>query len=168
MIKCILQRSEEDLLNTGTAMKIDESMTLKSQLCFPLYACARKVVNNYAPYLEPLGLTYTQYVTMMVLWEREEISVKDLCQELYLDSGTITPVIKKLMKDGYISKFRSENDERVVIVRITEEGMALYEKAKDIPEHVCGSMSERGCKFTPEKARELREALFTILKACGQ
>ena len=84
----------------------DESLKLKSQVCFSLYACARRVARSYAPFLDPLGLTYTQYVTMMVLWEEEQITIRDLCQKLYLDSGTITPVLKKLVNDGYISKSR--------------------------------------------------------------
>ena len=91
----------------GTYMISDESLKLKSQVCFSLYACARRVARSYAPFLDPLGLTYTQYVTMMVLWEEEQITIRDLCQKLYLDSGTITPVLKKLVNDGYISKSRS-------------------------------------------------------------
>ena len=108
----------------------DESLKLKSQVCFSLYACARRVARSYAPFLDPLGLTYTQYVTMMVLWEEEQITIRDLCQKLYLDSGTITPVLKKLVNDGYISKSRSGEDERVGIVKLTDKGKELYEKAK--------------------------------------
>lgn len=147
-------------------MILDESFTLESMVCFHLYACARRVASNYAPYLEPLGLTYTQYVTMMVLWEEEEITIKDLCLKLYLDSGTITPVIKKLVKDGYISKSRSESDERVVVVKLTEAGVALYDKVKDIPKLVCGTITEKGCSLTDEKIAELKRMLHEILKFC--
>ena len=120
----------------------DESLKLKSQVCFSLYACARRVARSYAPFLDPLGLTYTQYVTMMVLWEEEQITIRDLCQKLYLDSGTITPVLKKLVNDGYISKSRSGEDERVGIVKLTDKGKELYEKAKDIPNQVCSSLAQ--------------------------
>lgn len=150
----------------GTYMISDESLKLKSQVCFSLYACARRVARSYAPFLEPLGLTYTQYVTMMVLWEEEQITIRDLCQKLYLDSGTITPVLKKLVNDGYISKSRSGEDERVGIVKLTDKGKGLYEKAKDIPNQVCSSLTGRGCALDGEKITMLRDMLQEILKYC--
>jgi DNA-binding MarR family transcriptional regulator len=151
---------------SGTDMILDDSFKLKSQVCFPLYACARRVANNYAPYLEPLGLTYTQYITMLILWEEEEITIKDLCLKLYLDSGTITPVIKKLINDGYIIKHRSVSDERVVVVSLTDEGRKLYDKVKDVPKQVCGALNEKGYEISDEKLSVLRDLLYEILKFC--
>ncbi|MDY6466454.1 MAG: MarR family transcriptional regulator, partial [Succinivibrio dextrinosolvens] len=115
----------------------NDPLLLENQVCFPLYACARRVVNTYASLLKELDLTYTQYVTMMVMWEHEKISVKDLGAKLYLDSGTLTPVLKKLCALGVIRKYRDESDERVVIAEITEEGRKLREKALVIPQQIC-------------------------------
>ena len=112
---------------------MNEMLKLENQLCFPLYACAKEVVRRYMPLLEPLGLTYTQYLAMMVMWEHKSISVKDMSKLLYLDSGTLTPMLKKMEKAGLISRRRSEKDERMVIVSITERGEALQEKAAEIP-----------------------------------
>ena len=112
---------------------MNEMLKLENQLCFPLYACAKEVVRRYMPLLEPLGLTYTQYLAMMVMWEHKSISVKDMGRLLYLDSGTLTPMLKKMEKAGLISRRRSEKDERMVIVSITERGEALQEKAAEIP-----------------------------------
>ena len=117
-------------------MKIDESMRLDSQLCFPLYAASRKVVNLYTPHLKPLGITYTQYIMFLVLWEKDNITVGELCRRLMLDTGTVTPMLKNTEKQGLIKRTRSEEDERVVVVSLTEEGKALYKKARTIPEKI--------------------------------
>ena len=117
-------------------MKIDESMRLDSQLCFPLYAASRKVVNLYTPHLKPLGITYTQYIMFLVLWEKDGITVGELCKRLMLDTGTVTPMLKNTEKQGLIKRTRSEEDERVVVVSLTEEGKALYKKARTIPEKI--------------------------------
>jgi DNA-binding MarR family transcriptional regulator len=117
-------------------MKIDESMKLDSQLCFPLYAASRKVVNLYTPHLKPLGITYTQYIMFLVLWEKDGITVGELCKRLMLDTGTVTPMLKNTEKQGLIKRTRSEEDERVVVVSLTEEGKALYKKARTIPEKI--------------------------------
>lgn len=114
-------------------MKIDESMKLDSQLCFPLYAASRKVVNLYTPHLKPLGITYTQYIMFLVLWEKDGITVGELCKRLMLDTGTVTPMLKNTEKQGLIKRTRSEEDERVVVVSLTEDGKALYKKARTIP-----------------------------------
>ena len=111
-----------------------DMLRLENQLCFPLYACSKEIIRRYTPYLEPVGLTYTQYITMMVLWEKKEMSVKALGQMLYLDSGTMTPVLKKLEGKGYIIRRRSSEDERNVIISLTKEGNALRAKAAHIPE----------------------------------
>ena len=110
-----------------------ESLKLDRQLCFPLYACSREVIKQYRPYLDVLDLTYTQYITMMVLWEKKQSSIKELGKRLYLDSGTLTPVLKSLEAKGYVNRSRSTADERVLLVQITPEGKALRDKAVEIP-----------------------------------
>ena len=111
----------------------DELMKLDNQLCFPLYAAARQVVSLYTPYLKELGLTYTQYIVFLVLWETDGIPVGELGRRLYLDNGTLTPLLKKLETAGYLTRSRDTEDERVVIVTLSEEGRALKERAKEIP-----------------------------------
>jgi len=110
-----------------------EQLLLKNQLCFPLYACGRKIVNAYTPYLKPLGLTYTKYIVLMVLWEKESLNVGQLGNCLHLDAGTLTPLLKNLEKDGYVTRARSKEDERITIINITKKGNDLKEKCKDIP-----------------------------------
>lgn len=111
-----------------------DTLKLSNQLCFPLYACARETIKLYTPYLDKLGLTYTQYITMMVLWERKSLTAKELGRLLYLDSGTLTPLLKKLEVKNLLTRKRSETDERNLIVTITPEGENLKEKALHIPE----------------------------------
>ena len=106
-------------------MKIDESMKLGSQLCFPLYAASRKIVGNYTPYLKPLGITYTQYIMFLALWEKDGITVGELCKRLRLDTGTVTPMLKNTEKQGLIRRERSEEDERVVVITLTNEGTPI-------------------------------------------
>lgn len=110
-----------------------DALKLENQLCFPLYACSRKVMKLYHPYLSELNLTYTQYICMMVLWEMRKISAKELGNRLFLDSGTLTPVLKSLEKKGLLRRYRSNEDERVLLVEITPEGEALKERAVDVP-----------------------------------
>lgn len=110
-----------------------DMLKLENQLCFPLYACAKEIVRRYTPLLEPLGLTYTQYIAMMVLWEHKNISVKDMGELLYLDSGTLTPMLKKMEKAGWITRKRDEKDERSVIISLTDSGIKLKEKAVEVP-----------------------------------
>ena len=135
-----------------------DALCLKNQLCFPLYACSREIIKQYRPHLEELGLTYTQYITMMVVWERQEISVRDLGKELYLDSGTLTPVLKSLEQKGFISRSRSEQDERLLIVKVTPSGMELKERATAVPLKMAGCMN-----LTPEEAGELYRLLYKVL-----
>ncbi len=110
-----------------------DSLKLGNQLCFPLYATAKEIVRKYKPFLDELDLTYTQYITMMVLWEEKKLNVKELGDKLYLDSGTLTPLLKKLETKGYITRNRSKSDERQLDVCITEEGLALRDKALSVP-----------------------------------
>ncbi len=136
-----------------------EQLLLKNQLCFPLYACGRKIVASYTPYLKPLGLTYTQYVVFMVLWEKESVNVGQLGSILHLDAGTLTPLLKHLEKDGYITRARSKEDERVTLISITDKGNALKEKCKDIP----GKLASEGSSLTQKEAAELYRLLYKYL-----
>ena len=142
-----------------TMEKNYDFLKLENQLCFPLYACAKEVVRKYKPFLDEIDLTYTQYITMMVLWEHKEISVKELGECLYLDSGTLTPVLKKLEQKGYVSRARDAQDERVLNVTITEAGEELKEKAVEIPAKIGGCVC-----LPPEDAAKLYEILHKILK----
>ena len=135
-----------------------EMLKLENQLCFPLYACARDVIRQYKPFLDELDLTYTQYIAMMVLWEERQVSVKELGEKLYLDSGTLTPLLKKLEIRGLITRARSPEDERKLIVALTPEGMALRERALDIP----GRMASCS-KLDPADAAELHRILHGML-----
>ncbi len=137
-----------------------EQLLLKNQLCFPLYACGRKIVGNYTPYLSPLGLTYTQYVVLMVLWEHETVNVGQLGKILHLDAGTLTPLLKRLEKEGYVTRARSEEDERVTVISITPEGNALKEKCKDIPLKIAA----QGSALSAEDAKELYRLLYLFLE----
>ena len=142
----------------------NQDLCLDNQMCFPLYACARKIINTYAPILKNLDLTYTQYVTMLVMWEEPDIAIKTLCQRLYLDSGTLTPVIKKLCAQGLLEKYRNKTDERIVNVKLTEKGQALKEEAKKIPEMMRCAIFCDDKNFTKEDALALRKLLKKLLK----
>ena len=115
-----------------------DAIKIDNQLCFPLYACAKEIVRRYKPFLDEIDLTYTQYIAMMVLWEEKEINVKELGKRLYLDSGTLTPVLKRLEQKNLISRQRDSKDERNLIVRLTTEGERLKEKAVEIPYKMAG------------------------------
>ena len=115
------------------AEKNYDDLRLDNQLCFPLYALSKEVIKQYRPYLDEINLTYTQYIAMMVIWEKEKINVKELGKKLYLDSGTLTPVLKSLEAKGFVTRNRSQEDERLLMVEITAEGIALKDKALEIP-----------------------------------
>ena len=133
-------------------------LRLENQLCFPLYACSKEVIKLYRPYLEKLNLTYTQYITMMVLWQEDKINVKDLGERIYLDSGTLTPVLKSLEAKGYVKRYRYAKDERVLLVEATEAGKALRDSANDIPQTL------KCCvKSDDEQAMQFYETLYKIL-----
>ncbi|MBO4415183.1 MAG: MarR family transcriptional regulator [Lachnospiraceae bacterium] len=135
-----------------------DPLKLENQLCFPLYACAKEVVRRYKPMLDKLDLTYTQYIAMMVLWSQKKLNVKELGDCLYLDSGTLTPVLKKLESKGYITRERSEKDERNLIVTITEDGEALKTKAVCIPAEMSACV-----RLSPGEAKTLYELLYKLL-----
>ncbi|MBQ3899615.1 MAG: MarR family transcriptional regulator [Lachnospiraceae bacterium] len=135
-----------------------DSLKLENQICFPLYAASREIIKRYHPFLTELDLTYTQYITLMVLWEDKEISVKDLGKKLYLDSGTLTPVLKNLECRGLITRNRCQSDERVLIAKITDEGMALREKAVIVPYQMSGCS-----KLDEQDAKDLYRLLYKLL-----
>jgi DNA-binding MarR family transcriptional regulator len=135
-----------------------DCLKLENQLCFPLYAAARDITSKYTPYLKPLGLTYTQYVVFLVLFDNEEITVGDLGKKLYLDSGTLTPLLKKMEKEEYIRRNHSKEDERITLISLTNKGKEMKEKLKDIPPKV-------GCNITLtlEESQILYKLLYKIL-----
>jgi len=133
-------------------------LKLENQLCFPLYACSREVIKQYRPYLDALDLTYTQYIAMMVFWENKKISVKELGNRLFLDSGTLTPVLKSLESKGYVVRTRSKEDERVLNVEITEKGEELKERALTVPQNVSSCI-----RLDANEAVELYRLLYKVL-----
>ena len=135
-----------------------DPLKLENQLCFPLYAAARRVVGLYTPYLKPLGLTYPQYLTLLVLWEYGDQSVGDICRLLRLDSGTLTPVLKHLSADGLIRRQRDTADERVVRITLTPEGLALRERALEIPARIGACVP-----LDPSDAQTLYDLLYRLL-----
>ena len=139
---------------------MNEKLKLENQLCFPLYACAKEIVRRYTPLLEPLGLTYTQYIAMMVMWEHKSISIRDMGKLLFLDSGTLTPMLKKMEKAGWIQRKRSEIDERMVIITITDRGEALHDMAAEIPEKMAGCVT-----LENDEALQLYSLLHKLMKS---
>lgn len=135
-----------------------EALKLDNQLCFPLYACAKEVVRQYKPFLEEIDLTYTQYIAMMVMWEKKEMNVKALGERLYLDSGTLTPVLKKLEAKKLITRTRDKDDERSLVIAITQEGEELREKAVHVPEKISHCV-----KLNEQDQKDLYRILHTLL-----
>ena len=135
-----------------------DSLKLSNQLCFPLYAVSKEIIRGYKPYLDELDITYTQYITMMVMWEDQSISVKKLGEKLFLDSGTLTPVLKTLEKKGYVTRQRFAEDERVLIVTVTDEGMKLRDRAVEIPSKISNCVT-----LEPEEAVNLAKTLNKIM-----
>lgn len=135
-----------------------DGLELENQLCFPLYAASREVIKRYRPYLDELDLTYTQYIAMMVFWAEKRISVKELGEKLFLDSGTLTPVLKSLETKGFVRRFRSSSDERVLLVEITEKGEELKVAAASVPEKIAGCVS-----LNSEESLQLYTLLYKVL-----
>jgi len=135
-----------------------DPLKLENQLCFPLYACSRQVVKKYHPFLEALDLTYTQYIAMMVVWEEGCISAKRMGERLFLDSGTLTPVLKSLEAKGFVRRSRDSGDERVLRVELTDAGRALRERALSVPGQIAGCIT-----LDPAEAAELYRLLYKIL-----
>ena len=137
-------------------------LKLANQLCFPLYACSREIIKQYKPFLDEIDLTYTQYIAMLVLWEKKSINVKSLGELLYLDSGTLTPLLKKLESKGYVTRQRSSEDERNLIVTITEDGEVLKERAVSVPGEIA-----KCSNLDPEEAAMLYRILYKMLGKHG-
>ena len=135
-----------------------ELLKLDNQLCFPLYACAREVIRQYKPFLDEICLTYTQYIAMMVLWEEGAVTVKALGERLFLDSGTLTPLLKKMEVKGLLTRTRSGEDERKLIVELTPAGEALRERALDVPVQMA-----RCSRLDPADAAQLHRILHKML-----
>ena len=136
-----------------------ESLLLKNQLCFPLYAVSNMIIRKYKPYLKELDLTYTQYITMLLLWEHTSLTMGELSQMLFLNSGTLSPVLQRLEEKGYIERLHLEEDERYLVAITTDEGDALREKALKIPEKIAKQFN-----IEPEEAKELYRILYKILE----
>lgn len=137
-----------------------DPLKLSNQLCFPLYACSKEVIRKYKPYLDEVNLTYTQYITMMVMWEKKSVTVKELGECLYLDSGTLSPLLKKLEQQGLVSRSRSDEDERSLIVSITQQGEALKKQARTIPERMASCVN-----LSSEEVATLYGLLYKILQS---
>ena len=145
---------------TETADKEYDCLKLENQLCFPLYVCSKEIVRRYKPFLDEIDLTYTQYITMMALWDKKKVNVKELGYMLFLDSGTLTPLLKKMEEKGLITRTRSKEDERNLIVEITHKGEALKEQAKTIPAKIGNCLS-----MNPDDAGKLYEILHRFMDA---
>ncbi len=139
-----------------------DPLKLENQLCFPLYAASKEVVRRYKPYLDEVGLTYTQYIAMMVLWEKKTVNVKTLGEALYLDTGTLTPLLKKLEAQGLVTRRRSRTDERNLVVTLTPLGEALRQKAVTIPERMGQCIG-----FSRKDAETLYRLLYKLLGSCA-
>ena len=136
------------------------SIKLDNQVCFSLYAASREIIKLYKPFLDKFNLTYTQYIAMLVLWEDEKSTVKDIGKRLHLDSGTLTPLLKKIESMGLIKRYRDVKDDRVVIVELTEKGRLLKDDITDVPNGVA-------CKLNMSKEEfvELKKKLDSLLKS---
>ncbi len=135
-------------------------LKIKNQLCFPLYSVANLIIRNYKPLLDKINLTYTQYITMMVLWEKENINEKELCDTLFLKSNTITPLLKKLKEKGYIEINKNSKDQRNLVISLTPEGFELKKQAKEIPASIVKNVG-----ISMEEAKYLYDILYKILEA---
>ena len=135
-----------------------DMLKLDNQICFPLYVASKEIIRKYKPFLDEINLTYTQYIAMMAMWEHKELSVKELGELLYLDSGTLTPLLKTLEKKGYIDRNRSTQDERIMQVSLTVEGEKLKKKALSVPTKVAECVP-----LSNEDAAELYRLLHLIM-----
>ena len=136
----------------------EKALRLDNQLCFPLYAASKEIIKRYKPYLDEIGLTYTQYITLLVLWEHNALNIKQLGEKLFLDSGTLTPVVKKLEAQKLVKRNRLPEDERNVIVELTSKGLELKAKALKIPYAMSKEMN-----IDEEEAKVLYKVLYKIL-----
>lgn len=137
-----------------------EQLLLQNQLCFPLYASSKLIISKYKQYLDDIDLTYTQYITMMVLWEHQKLSVNELGEYVLLDSGTLTPLLKRLEQKGFVSRTRNKDDERKITISLTKDGLILQDKAKDIPYKIasCFDLEE-------DESKVLYKLLYKLIQS---
>ena len=135
------------------------ALKLENQICFPLYAAARQIVNAYNPFFKPLGITYAEYIVFMVLWEEDGIKVSDLGGRLYLGNSTLTPLLKRMEQDGYIVRKRSSEDERIVCLNLTEKGWQMRDKVITIPDKLGKRVT-----MSQEKLETLKDLLHELLE----
>lgn len=138
-----------------------DQLKLDNQLCFPVYAASRLITREYQPHLDELGITYPQYIALMVLWEKDEISVNEITQKLILNTNTVTPLLKRMELQGLITRQRSNTDERKVIVKLTDKGKALEEKAAEIPQKLIEGLADSN--MTVNELISLKESLYQII-----
>lgn len=138
-----------------------EHLKLENQLCFPVYAASRLIIREYQPFLDRLGITYPQYLVLMVLWEHNNLPVNDIAKKLILNTNTITPLLKRMEQQGLISRNRSGEDERKVLVQLTEQGKLLQEKAALIPKELVKRLS--ASQLNPDELLKLKESLNDII-----
>lgn len=138
-----------------------EQLKLENQVCFPLYAASRLVIQKYKPYLDDLGVTYPQYLVLLVLWEQDKISIKQISEKLFLETNTLTPLLKRMQTNGLIERTRSEKDERIVTISLSKEGKKMQEKAEDIPYKLLCEMD--AIDVEKESIMRLKEILDKIL-----
>lgn len=143
-----------------------DALLLKNQICFPLYAASRLVTREYQPHLDEIGLTYPQYLAMMVLWEEGEMAVKDIAEKLILNTNTVTPLLKRMEKRGLVVRKRSRNDERRVLIGLTPKGAELKGRARKIPEALAAKMEENG--FSRDELAGLKAALDRVVDRLGK
>lgn len=136
-----------------------DNLKLENQICFPLYVCSKEIIKRYKPFLDEIDLTYTQYITMMALWEEKQINVVNLGKKLFLDSGTLTPLLKKLEQKKLVSRSRDKEDERIVMVALTKKGEELKEKAKSVPQRIVQCVN-----LNPDEAVILYKTLHSLIK----
>ena len=134
------------------------TLRLENQLCFPLYVVSREIIRKYTPYLTKLDLTYTQYIVMMVMWEHKKLKIGDLCNKLFLDTGTLSPLLKGMEKKGLITRTRKKSDERIVQIEITQKGQELRDKALEVPQKMFSCV-----QLSPQDSNDLYRILYTII-----
>ena len=136
-----------------------DNLKLENQLCFPLYVCSKEIIKRYKPYLEQIDLTYTQYIVMMVMWEDKKISFRDLVKKLYLESNTLTPVLRKLEDKKLIERKKKTGNDKNILLSITKKGIDLKEKAKQVPKEL-----EKCIAISEDDRKALKEMLNRIMK----
>lgn len=144
-------------------MKNLQQLKLDNQICFPVYALSREIVSRYRPLLDQLDITYPQYLVLLILWEHQEQSVSQIGEKLYLDSGTLTPLLKRLEQKKLVTRSRSKEDERIVKIKLTSEGQSLQKKAASIPKQLFEDM-----KVPEEELKQLKTTIEKILTTLNQ